>query len=191
VKILLHDIPQGHSVMDREVPAESLDLLEWFLPQGPVRVALQVDRHGQQITFRGGVHAAATVECARCLVPLPLPIEAEVTLLADRRGTEDLRDEVALEQEGSVLYHDRLELDLGPVIREAVILEVPLAVLCRPECRGLCPRCGADLNEGPCSCKAAAEDPRWDALKALKAETPGPGPRARRSRPEPDDKKEV
>lgn len=190
MKVLLHDIPQGHSTLEREVPAESLDLLEWFAPRGPVRADLAADRHGQQITLRGTVRAEATVECARCLKPIDFPLEAELTVLAERRGTEDARDEVALEQEGSVLYHDGLELDLGPVVREAIILEVPQSVLCRPDCRGLCPRCGMDLNRGPCSCKGSAGDSRWDALKALKAEAPEPGPQARSNRKQPDDEKE-
>lgn len=191
MKILLHDIPQGHSTLEREVPAEDLDLREWFDPRGSVQVSLQVDRHGQQIAFRGGVHAEAAMNCARCLKSLPFAVEAELTVLAERRGADDPRDEEALEQEGAVLYHDGLDLDLGPVIREAVILEVPQAVLCRPDCRGLCPRCGADRNRGPCSCKTEGEDPRWGALKALKTEEAAPASRARWSRRKPDDEKEV
>jgi len=190
MKILLHDIPQGHSTIERDLEAESLDLLDWFTPRGPVRVSLGVDRHGQQMTLRGDVHVDTAMECARCLCPLTLPLDTELIVLAERRGTEDPKDEVALEQEGSVLYHDGLELDLGTPVREAIILEVPQVALCRPDCRGLCPRCGKDLNEGPCACRADTEDPRWNALKALKADAPEPGSRARRPRSEPVDEKE-
>jgi uncharacterized protein len=56
---------------------------------------------------------------------------------------------------------------LRPLVRDALLLELPLAPLCRPDCRGLCARCGADLNAGPCSC-VADRDPRWGALDALR-----------------------
>jgi uncharacterized protein len=59
------------------------------------------------------------------------------------------------------------DLELGDVIREALILAAPEYPLCREDCRGLCPRCGAELNEGPCGCRSEA-DPRWAALDALR-----------------------
>jgi len=59
-------------------------------------------------------------------------------------------------------------IDLEPMAREAVVLGLPLAPLCRPDCKGLCPSCGADLNQGPCGCPPAAADPRWAALDALR-----------------------
>jgi uncharacterized protein len=88
-------------------------------------------------------------------------------------GRAEEGEQAAMEQEGSILYHDGLELDLGETIREAVILEIPQVVLCRPDCRGLCPGCGSDLNEGACKCTPEGGDPRWDALKHLKDSSRG------------------
>jgi uncharacterized protein len=59
------------------------------------------------------------------------------------------------------------EIDLDPLIREEVLLALPLAPLCEAACQGICPTCGADLNEGPCGCAPAARDPRWAALDDL------------------------
>ena len=59
------------------------------------------------------------------------------------------------------------ELDLGPLVRDAVVLELPMAPLCREDCAGLCPQCGADRNEGDCAC-VAPTDPRWANLDALR-----------------------
>jgi uncharacterized protein len=59
-------------------------------------------------------------------------------------------------------------IDLEPMTREAVVLGLPLAPLCRPDCKGLCPTCGAELNRGPCGCPPPATDPRWAALDALR-----------------------
>lgn len=58
--------------------------------------------------------------------------------------------------------------DLEEVLREAILLEIPFANLCREDCRGLCPRCGQDLNAGPCGCQEKPADPRWAALKEVK-----------------------
>jgi uncharacterized protein len=69
-----------------------------------------------------------------------------------------------------VLPANEVELDLGEPIREELVLAAPTYTLCDPECKGLCPHCGADLNETTCDCGAAEPDPRWDALRALKNE---------------------
>jgi uncharacterized protein len=57
------------------------------------------------------------------------------------------------------------ELDLRPAIREEWLLAAPSFALCRDDCKGLCPRCGLDLNTGTCQCEDTSSDPRWDALK--------------------------
>ena len=65
-------------------------------------------------------------------------------------------------------------LDLRPAVREEWLLAAPAFVLCREDCKGLCPRCGADLNEGPCSCTKTEIDPRWASLAALKGRLDDP-----------------
>jgi uncharacterized protein len=62
------------------------------------------------------------------------------------------------------------ELNLSNAVREEVLLAVNPFVECKPECRGLCPRCGANLNEAPCECRQDEADPRWAALRKLKSE---------------------
>jgi len=168
LKLLLQDIPEGHSGIERTVPAEALDLEGWVPAGSPVRLTLEADRRGQQITFRGRVTARSRTACARCSEDAELDLEADLILLADRRGSDSARDEATLEQDGSVLYHEGVELDLGPPVREALILEVPQVVLCRPDCLGLCPHCGENRNETACRCTPKSGDPRWEALKSLK-----------------------
>ncbi len=168
MKILLQDIPQGHSIIERREPASGLELESWCRPTGPLEVVLDVERREERLTIRGSVALDAEQDCARCAKPFPFRLESEVLLLAERRGTDDAADEAALEQDGEVLYHDGLELVLDAPLREALILEMPVTSLCRPECRGLCPHCGADLNEETCSCEPTSGDPRWEALKGLK-----------------------
>jgi uncharacterized protein len=174
MRIPLRELPQGHTSIDRVESSEGLDLADWFVVRDPIRVELDADRRNQQVTLRGTVRAQAEHDCDRCLRRFRSEITAPFLILADRRGSDELRDEVALEQEGSVLYHDGVELDLDAPLREALILEVPQVMLCRPDCRGLCPVCGQDLNQKTCDCSPSRGDPRWAALDRLKDPEPGP-----------------
>ena len=96
-----------------------------------------------------------------------------------RRCLREVHGEVAVEfrelfeespREGES-YQLRLDaIDLTPLARESILLELPLAPLCGPDCRGLCPVCGTDLNSGSCACAEVTGDPRWAALDVLKGD---------------------
>ena len=168
MRILLQDIPPGHSMVSRREAAEGYDLEAWFHPTGQVEVALDVERRGMQLTIRGKVEVEGEQVCARCARPFRFRLEADLLVVSEQRGSGDPRDEAVLERDGEILYHDGTELVLDGPIREALILEVPVVMLCRPDCKGLCPHCGKDLNEGPCSCSISTGDPRWEALRGSK-----------------------
>jgi uncharacterized protein len=68
---------------------------------------------------------------------------------------------------GELTIGDDGFLDLGPVVRQLAVLAVPMQVYCRPDCLGLCPECGANLNEGPCNCEPDDVDPRLTGLRSL------------------------
>ena len=80
---------------------------------------------------------------------------------------QELFESAPREGESYALGHDRV--DLEPLARESLILDLPLAPLCRDDCRGLCPTCGADLNQGACDCPVETVDPRWAALDVLRS----------------------
>ena len=117
-------------------------------------------------SVQGGIEVSADVsapwrgECRRCLEPISGEIHAHVRELyrPHDRGEED---EETYPLAGEVL-------DLQPLVRDALVLELPLAPLCSDECRGICPSCGADLNAGSCGCADRPDDPRWAALDVLK-----------------------
>ena len=167
MKLLLSECPEGHKQTAFEETSGDLDLESMIRTRGPVRVTLDVERRGDQVTLRGEAEATTVGECSRCARPTECKLTGEILAFADRRGKDEPRDEAALEQEGSILYHDGIELDLTDVVREAVLLEEPAQLLCRTDCKGLCPRCGADLNEKQCACAPRDTDPRWEALKKL------------------------
>jgi uncharacterized protein len=140
--------------MRASAPELDLPEREWA---GEVDGQAQVQRTGEQISVRGLVRATARLECVRCLGGFERPVEAELTVYADRAGTSR-GFERELERDDYMKFHDGRQLDLREDAREALLLEVPITPLCREECRGLCPRCGSDLNLGPCSCPVGAAE---------------------------------
>jgi len=121
-----------------------------------VDVALEAVHGG--VMAHGAVRVSWEGECRRCTGRATGELEAEVRELFE----EDSDPETTYPLRGD-------QLDLERLARDAVLLELPAAPLCREDCRGLCPNCGADWNEGPCGCEPAP-DPRWAALDALRTD---------------------
>ena len=117
----------------------------------------QLEAIPKGIVASGTVRAPWVGECRRCAVPLSGEIETFVR--------ERFKESVADDDEAYPLDGDFV--DLGPMIRDAVILELPLAPLCKADCKGLCGQCGTDLNESSCDCEAPT-DPRWARLDVLR-----------------------
>jgi uncharacterized protein len=129
-----------------------------IVPAGePITVDVDLESVSDGILATGSVAARWRSECRRCL-----------TDLADEaRGRfQELFEPDARDGETFPLHHEHV--DLEPLARETLLLELPLAPLCREECRGLCPTCGTDLNQGACRCAPAGRDPRWEALDELR-----------------------
>jgi uncharacterized protein len=137
--------------LDCEVEDLGLPPDRWH---GRARGELDVEKTGEQVTVRGYIHALADLECFRCTRPFELSVRPAFEVFADRSGSgrhEDVDQE--LERDEYMQFHDGRQLDLSEAAREVLLLELPIAPRCREDCRGLCPRCGADLNEGPCGCR--------------------------------------
>ena len=115
---------------------------------------------------RGKIACSLARECRRCLDPVSVTLQEEVTLIF---APPDMVEGTG-EGEALVLPAGVREVDLAEPIREEVILAAPAYVVCGPNCRGLCARCGADLNKTTCECTVEEGDPRWDVLRALKNE---------------------
>jgi uncharacterized protein len=129
--------------------------------KGDPRLDLRIETTGDgAIRLRGLMIAEVEQACRRCLEPVRSQLELDLDLRFDPA--------VGPEEETEGLYAlepQAAELDLLPALREELLLALPDFALCREECRGLCPRCGANRNEGDCECRTEAVDPRWDALR--------------------------
>lgn len=123
----------------------------------PLRVEVLLESVVEGIFVTGEVRGRMRLRCARCLRPFDRDVRLDVAELYAREPDED--DDQYVLADGWV--------DLAPLVRDAVVLAMPFAPVCREGCLGLCERCGGDRNEGECTCGPRV-DPRWAALNDLK-----------------------
>jgi uncharacterized protein len=122
----------------------------------------------KQVVARGQLATVLRSACRRCLVEVDRPFALSLELLWT--PPDELVEEGADSDGFRVLQATAQEVDVGEAIREEIVLGAPVYLLCREGCRGLCPRCGRDLNEGDCDCARAEPDPRWATLRAHEKE---------------------
>lgn len=156
---------------------------------GPLTVGLDVTKVEETICVTGVIEGTAVRECVRCLKDFEEPMAFSLRAVfepepkqkakpkaavpaarPDTRGRKQEPDVVEVDETDDDIYHytgDRLEL--GPMLREQVILSAPMHPLCSQDCAGLCARCGKDLNEGRCTCPAEPTAHPFDVLRGLKS----------------------
>jgi uncharacterized protein len=155
------------------VPVESLGRPE-ILELAPVSWRGQVIFTDPGYFLRARLSYEQTLSCNRCLKPIVERVDSDVELMIlVERQQESGGDHEIHEKDLGVLYLDEEILETDPILIEQLQLNVPMKPLCRPDCQGLCPGCGADRNAGPCSCEETPGDPRWASLGALKSKLAG------------------
>ncbi len=138
------------------------------------RAEVVEEHHGKHetildIRLRGHLSAGLELQCARCLDPVRQEVKRDFELLYRPLGADAGRDELSVtDAEAEIGYYQGNGLLLEDVLREQVLLALPLKVTCRTDCKGLCPHCGKNMNQEQCSCSTAVEDPRWAALKEVR-----------------------
>jgi len=131
--------------------------------------SLTLTRVGRKVTVRGEIHIKGSLRCSRCLEHFDderdLSFFDEYTPLSE----SSIEPEYELSSdELDISYYEQDEIDIDELINEQVMLSMPLKPLCKPECRGLCPKCGKNLNEGLCDCQTDKIDARFEILRQLK-----------------------
>jgi uncharacterized protein len=154
----------GHPGTSRLVrvdePVEGLELELSRVPgDHPIEAELLLESVVEGILVTGPLHGAMRFSCARCLKTFEQPFALEVSELFAPHAAED-DDEYPLGPEGAI--------DIEPMVRDAVLLSMPFSPLCKPDCAGLCPRCGGDRNLGECTCGPELADERWSVLNEIR-----------------------
>jgi uncharacterized protein len=150
-----------------------------FRPDGPAVLHVKLQKTGSGVLLRGSTEVAVHTPCRRCLadVHLRIPVSFTLSLVSpavlsgDEAGGDDEQAErggtFELERADEELF-DGKTIDLDPLVREQVLLALPMHAVCRDDCKGLCGSCGRNLNEGECGCARVQVDPRLAALKNIK-----------------------
>ncbi len=133
---------------------------------GSVKIDLSLTRAGDDVFVSGPVEGTVKLQCSRCLAEYEMALTPTIEAPFFPHSAESAED--AEEDDGEVNYHDGEKLDLFPILHDHLLLAVPLKPLCREDCKGLCPKCGADMNTAPCGCKTVEPDARLAALQKLK-----------------------
>jgi DUF177 domain-containing protein len=153
---LLHH-PGSRRAVHLAAPLPGLAVLGSAVPdEEPIQVDALLERVHEGIVVRGMARTRWSGACSRCLRPVSGELTAEIN---------ELYEPDPLEGETYPLGNE--QLDLGLAVRDALLLDLPTAPLCRPDCAGLCPVCGIDRNDDRCSCEESVPDPRWAALSQL------------------------
>ncbi len=168
------DIGRVRSVRGRRehfcLTAEAFDFMsaDWRL-SAPLTVEAELSHQGEFLQLSCRVRAEVEGRCDRCLEPVRKPVDVRfVELLLRAEETARFADLAVGElEEKYVLYADDI-LDITDLVREHILEVLPQKILCREDCRGLCPKCGQNLNLGQCDCDLHEVDPRFAVLATLR-----------------------
>lgn len=128
-----------------------------------------LDRFGSRtIRVRGRLLVRMEGVCRRCLDPVVRKLEDGFELYYYPMSTIAVREEVPINSDDvDIGFYEAPGIELADVLKEQILLWLPMSALCQPDCKGLCPKCGANLNHRHCGCRDEFLDPRWEALKKL------------------------
>ncbi len=133
----------------------------------PLEVDVRYYRAGEEIYFDGQLSTVVEGTCARCLEAYGLPLAAPFEFVLTRARPVDAAQELHTD-DLALSFYSGDEIDVAPLVGEQLLLALPTRAVCREDCRGLCPSCGATLNDDPCACKPAPADPRLAVLASAR-----------------------
>ena len=163
---------------DEEFQAGTIELGSEATQIGPLkssgRATLIPEHDGRggvlsDIRVVGKLAAKLEIPCARCLDAVTYNVNRTFELLFRPQTVNEGPNEREMQDKDSeIAFYEGNGVELEDILREQILLAVPIKTVCREECKGLCPHCGKNLNSGECQCEQEAGDPRWDALKDLR-----------------------
>lgn len=163
LKLNLTELTAGVERLSLTVSLSDLELENTPEFHEPLRFDLKMNKMGGKIFLNAHLQAKINLGCDRCLKEYVDTINQDVRLViasaSDFAETDD--ENVILLEKGEQM------VNIAPIMREIILLELPVKRLCDENCQGLCPKCGVDLNTETCNCDLQTIDPRWEALRSL------------------------
>jgi uncharacterized protein len=140
----------------------------------PVKGSMDFTNTGQLIVVRGSFSTKVELDCSRCLEKLTAPVNVKVEEQFPIKSIQSMmagyHEEDEIEEEEEEAFFQNNIFDLSEYIRQAILVESPIRPLCDEACKGLCPTCGKNLNEGPCDCPIDIESSPFSALADMLGE---------------------
>lgn len=163
MKIPILHLSEGLHRFEQDIKPGALHFYRQEVYPGVIQAVAEVNKFQKNIRCRVSLRTTAHHACDRCLEEFDLPCVCDFELLF-HLGKEDLPTD---EEDVVLLAPETAEVDLSEWIMEQLILSIPMKLLCREDCQGICPGCGASLNQEACRCGAKPGDPRWEKLREL------------------------
>lgn len=162
MKIKISHLKDGFHTIEIHEKPESFDLKGSENYKTEIDVVLEIDKQRDTLYIKERVTAMGDFVCDRCAESF----QRQVVTREQVVYTSD-RELVRFDEELRYLAPDQQEIDITDDIRDALLLAIPIKVLCSEACKGICPRCGRNLNVETCHCRQERIDPRWEALRRL------------------------
>ena len=169
MRVELVNLENGKSEFANVYQPEDLDLGDERAKLcGTTSVFGKIRQSGIEVIVTGHLDTRVQVDCDRCLTPIELPVSGEFSLeyITDRdyeaTKSAELTDDLM-----SIGVFDGESIDVDEIVKEQILLAVPVRSLCKPDCKGFCPTCGVDKNVVECGFQPTEIDTRWEALKGL------------------------
>lgn len=174
MRIQIHDIAESPKEFFWEEPTDELNKLfaqgsvRDYIFTRPVAIEVRCYRAGLELFFAGQAAGAVTGSCARCLESFDFQLQVPYAFVLVPHGHGGAGDDLE-EEDVNLSFYRGHEVDLSPLVREQIILALPMQPLCRDDCRGLCGSCGANLNDAGCACMGDVGGPWLAAFAELRA----------------------
>ena len=181
MEILIEQIKEDGLVFKFEKSGEIFPVLAEMVANGecefaaPIKTYLRAQRIGDMIEIEGDIETSVYLTCNRCLQPFKTPLKSQFAFTYMRRAPDAIENsesqEIELRAEDmGIVYFQGEKINLEDTIQEQVVMAFPLRALCKKGCKGLCPKCGVDLNEDPCNCERRSSPGKFAVLNNLKLE---------------------
>lgn len=168
----LLDIKEGGTDFSWEGAGENLaEEGDNLVFQRPLSFKLHLERNKEQVLVQGELNTTLELTCCRCLDKYPFVVKERVFALFVPQGQRPPEEEVELgAKELDLNYYSEGSLNLKNVLRDQLLLSLPMTPHCREECLGLCPSCGQNLNQGSCGCPQTGKTSPFEVLKKINLE---------------------
>jgi len=165
----IHELEKDALEFEQAIPPGRLAFGPDIKQVAPMEVAGAAELLGDEIHIAGSLNTTVEAVCDRCLEPLRRPIDIEFDLFYRPMKTIAHEEEIEIKpSELEIGFYEGNGLELDEVLKEQVLLTLPMKQVCREECKGLCPHCGQNLNQAACACKTEKPDSRWSGLEQFK-----------------------